>query len=167
MSTDSNAASAATNPTPAAPTAPAAEPKPTPPAPKETDWKAEARKHEDRAKEWKQKAEANEEAARRLAEIEAANQTELEKAMKRADEAEARYKALEVRALRAEVAAEKGVPVELLSGETKDEIEAVAERLIEFKGTKPPVGVRVPNQDKTPPTTTSGLAETARKLFGG
>lgn len=65
---------------PAAPAAPVVTV--TPPAqvepPKaETDWKAEARKWEDRAKE-------NSTAAARLADIEKANQTELEKAVEKA-----------------------------------------------------------------------------------
>lgn len=158
------AAPATPAPAPAAPEAPAAETAPKP----EPDWKAEARKHETRSKEWKAKAEQNEAAAQRLAELENASKSDLEKAQHAQQEAERKAAELEARALRAEVAAEKGVPIDLLTGSTRDEIEAAADRLIEFRGTKPPVGAHIPNQDKTPPEGAKGdLAETTRKIFGG
>lgn len=99
-----------------------------------TDWKAEARKWEARAKENATKARTNEGAAQRLQEIEDANRSELEKANARADAAERRAAEAEARSLRADVAAEKKVPVELLSGSTREELEAAADKLIEFKG---------------------------------
>lgn len=105
--------------------------------------------------------------ADKFTEIENANKTDLEKEQQRAAEAEARLAELELRATRAEVAAEKGVPADLLTGATRDEIEAAADRLIEFRGAKTPVGVHLPNQDKTPQGQKSDLGETARKLFGG
>lgn len=163
-----------TAPAPAAPAAPeaSADPAPegeveTPPEKAETDWKALARKHEDRAKAEKKRADENEAAARRLADIENSGKSEAEKAQQRAADAEAKLAEVEMRALRAEVAADKGVPADLLSGSTREEIEAVADRLIEFRGAKPTVGVHLPNQDKSPQKTTSGLAETAKKIFGG
>jgi hypothetical protein len=153
--------------TPAVPDAPATTTTTEPAEKAEPDWKAEARKHETRSKEWKAKAEQNETAAQRLAELENASKSDLEKAQIAQREAETKAAELEARALRAEVAAEKGVPIDLLTGSTKDEIEAAADRLIEFKGSKAPVGVHLPNQDKTPPATKSDLGETARKIFGG
>jgi thioesterase domain-containing protein len=84
---------------------PAPEPKPNEPAPPnspgpdpkpETDWKAEARK-------WEERAKANKDAAAKLAEIEAANQTEAEKAAARAEAAEKRAQELTDRTVRAEV----------------------------------------------------------------
>lgn len=106
--------------------------------------------------------------AAKFTEIENASKSDLEKAQQRADEAERKAAETERRALRAEVAAEKGVPVDLLTGSTKDEIEAAADRLLEFsKGAKPTVGSHLPNQDKSPQKNASGLADTARKLFGG
>lgn len=100
----------------------------------ETDWKAEARKWEARAKESKKDADANKSAAERLAEIEAANQTEAEKAATRAEAAEKRAAELEAQVLRAEIANTKGVPAALLTGSTKEELEAAADALIEFRG---------------------------------
>lgn len=102
--------------------------------PKETDWKAEARKWENRAKENLEKATSNETAAQRLAEIEEANQTEAEKVAARLAAVEARNAELETQAVRTEVALEKGVPVALLTGSTKEELEAAADALIAFRG---------------------------------
>ena len=77
--------------------------------------------------------------ASKLDEIEAANQTEAEKVAKRLAAAEKRAAELEVTALRATVAAAKGVPANLLSGSTQEEIESAADALIEFRGEKPDV----------------------------
>ena len=93
----------------------------------ETDWKAEARKWEDRAK-------ANTKAAERLAEIEESNKTELQKATDRAAAAEAKAAEVGARAMRAEVAAAKGIPAALLSGSTQEELEASADALLAFRG---------------------------------
>ena len=69
--------------TPDAPQPPAQEtpPDPTPPV-DETDWKAEARK-------WEQRAKENKTAAERLAELESANKSEIERATEKATAAEA------------------------------------------------------------------------------
>lgn len=72
--------------------------------------------------------------AARLAELEDANKTEAEKVQARLDAAEKRAVELESKALRAEVAAAKGVPVALLTGSTQDELEAAADALIAFRG---------------------------------
>lgn len=120
-------------------TAPAAQPAPVPTEPgteaptveapaQETDWKAEARKWEDRAK-------ANKSAAEKLAEIEEASKTADQKAAERLALAEKRAVDLEQKADRAEVAAEKGVPIGLIHGSTRAEMEAAADALITFKGT--------------------------------
>lgn len=76
--------------------------------------------------------------AAKLAEIEAANQTEAEKAQARLEAAERRAAELEVQALRAEVANEKGVPVKLLAGATREELESAADELIAFRGEQKP-----------------------------
>ena len=107
----------------------------TPDAPAETDWQAEARKWEKRSKENLATAKANEAAAKRLAELEESQKTEAQKVQERLDAAEKRAAELELKATRAEVAAAKGVPVELLSGSTQEELEAAADALIAFRGT--------------------------------
>lgn len=110
----------------AAPAAPEA-PKPAEPAQDTTDWKAEARKWEGRSKE-------NSGAAQRLAEIEEAKKTDEQKVTDRIAAAEKRAADLEAQVIRAEVAAAKGIPAELLHGGTKEEFEAAADALIAFRG---------------------------------
>lgn len=114
---------------PAEPKTPEA-PKPADPAQDLTDWKAESRKWEARAKE-------NTVAAQRLAEIEEEKKTDEQKVTDRIAAAEKRAADLESQVIRAEVAAAKGIPAELLHGGTKEQLEAEADALIAFKGTKP------------------------------
>lgn len=131
---------------PVVPATPVPDP-PKPTAPSEPDkapkdwqaeaekWKAFARKHEDSAK-------ANADKASRFDEFEEANKTEMQKAADRATAAEAKVAEFESRTLRAEVAASKGIPAALLSGSTKEELEASADALLAFRGekTKPDFG---------------------------
>jgi len=135
-------------PTPADVAPPAQAPDvPTPAAPPvpETDWKAEARK-------WEQRAKDNAPAVKRLAEIEEANKTAEQKsaeAIKRGEQAEAR-------ALRLEVALSKRLDPTLaarLQGSTKEELEADADALMALIPAKAPealpalpVGPTVPGQ---------------------
>lgn len=108
------------------------------PAQDSTDWKAEARKWEARAKENLAKASENERAAARLAELEEAQKTELQRAIDRAEKAEAEREQFALRALVADVATEKGVPADLLHGSTREELESVADSLLKFKGLTAP-----------------------------
>lgn len=143
--------------------APEAPETPTPEAPeKETDWKSESRKWEQRAKENLAAAKANEDAAKRLADIEESQKTEAQKTQERLDAAEKRASELEMKATRAEVAAEKGVPIALLSGVTKEEIEASADALLAFRG-EPANGPVVPKQGAQPDSTKTG---TPAQIFG-
>lgn len=118
------------------PTAPA-EPAEEAPA-QEPDWKAQARKWEERAKENKVKADANTAAAARLAELEEANKTAEQKAQERLEAAERRAAALEAKAVLADASAGTGVPKEILAGPAStsaDDLAAFAELIIAFKGT--------------------------------
>lgn len=63
-----------------------------------------------------------------------ASKSELQKLAERLAAAEKRLQEAEVKALRAEVAAAKGVPADLLHGSTKEELEAYADRLVQFRG---------------------------------
>jgi len=63
-----------------------------------------------------------------------ASKSELQKLAERLAAAEKRMQEAEVKALRAEVAAAKGVPADLLHGSTKEELEAYADRLVQFRG---------------------------------
>ena len=137
------------------------------PEPKEIDWKAEARKHEQRAKDNLAKAKENESAAQRLAEIEDANKTELEKVAARAEAAEKRAAELEAQSTRTEVAAEKGVPAALLTGSTKEELEASADALIAFRGDKSSKPLHVRKEGPSPTTQPNENTEFVSTLFGG
>lgn len=103
-------------------------------------------------------------AADRLSEIEAANQTEAEKAQARAEAAEKRAAELEAKALRAEVAASKGVPVSLLTGSTQEELEAAADALIAFRGEQKPAGPSSSSLGRVNSTTDIGAD--ARLILG-
>ena len=88
-------------------------------------WKGLARKHETRAKE-------NADKAKRFDALEAANKTELELATARAEAAERALSDAELNGERLSIALAKGLSPELaplLSGATKEEIEAHAELL--------------------------------------
>jgi len=87
--------------------------------------------------------------AAKFTEWENAQKTEAQKAQERLEAAERRAAELELKVIRAEVAAEKGVPAELLTGSTRDELIASADALIEFKGTQP-TGPVIPGQGKQP-----------------
>src|SRR5690242_675195 len=122
-------------------TTPAAETEPSEqetPKPKPTEtvefWKQKAREQEARAK-------ANAEAATRLQQFEDRDKTEAQKLTERAEAAERRAAEIEGRALRLEVAAEKGLTpaqAKRLVGETREQLEADADELLEtFKPAAP------------------------------
>lgn len=101
-------------------------PQPAVPAQEGTDWKAEARK-------WEERAKANKDAAERLAALEEAQKTEEQKTAERLAALEAeneKYRQAEqVSKWKQEVSAETEVPADLLAGSTLEEIQAHAERL--------------------------------------
>lgn len=93
----------------------------------ETDWKAEARK-------WEQRAKANSAASEELEALRTSSAADIAEAVKRAEEAEAKAAQLEAAAARERainaIAAETGVSAAVLgrmTGETEDEIRANAQ----------------------------------------
>lgn len=111
---------------------PADDPQPDPePKPDEgdgTDWKAEARK-------WEQRAKKNSDAAARLQEIEDAKKSAEQKLQEAADAAAQRAEQAEAQLMRLQVAASKGLTpaqAKRLSGSTQEELEADAEELLEM-----------------------------------
>lgn len=108
-------------------------------------WKAFARKHEADAKK-------NAEAAKKLKEIEDSKKSDLEKLTEKQTAAEQRAVEAELKALRLEVAAEKGLTpaqAKRLQGTTKEELEADADELLEsFKPADDdaPSGLRRPRE---------------------
>jgi len=71
--------------------------------------------------------------AEQLDRIEAANKTELQKAVERAEAAERRAGAAEFESLRASIASDKGVPASSLAGSTREELEAAADELLAWR----------------------------------
>ena len=140
--------------------------------PHETDWKAESRKWESRAKENLAAAKANEEAARRLARIEESQKTEAQKQQEALAAAEKRAADAELRVLRAEVAESmsdisKGIaiPASLLTGSTREELEASAQALIEFRGEQPKPGLLIPREGSEPLASGGSLGEQFAGFF--
>jgi hypothetical protein len=125
-----------TTPAPAATDKPQ-EPAQEPAAKPEIDWKAEARKHEQRAKE-------NAAKAKQFDELLESQKSEAQKLADRAAQAEAERDAAKLEALRVKVGAAKKLPadvVDLLKGDTEEELAAHADRLAEhFKASVRPSG---------------------------
>src|SRR5690606_15042539 len=95
--------------------------------------------------------------------------SEIQKAEKRAQDAEAEAEKLRVEKLRLEVAGIKGVPVALLSGSTKEEMEAAADTLLSWRGEVPDLGkpsTPKPNPQQGSPSSgkTSGRAAGAAEV---
>lgn len=80
-------------------------------SPPEVDWKA-------RSGEWEKRAKENKAKADRLDELEEAQKSAEQKAADRLAEAERRATAQEARANAAEVAAESGIPLDIIAGPT-------------------------------------------------
>ena len=118
------------NPTPEPAQDPKGEPTPEPKA-DETDWKAEARK-------WEQRAKENKGAADELTKIREANKTELQKAQERAEAAEQRAVANERRATQTQIASEFGVPLEAIHGDDEAAMRESAERLVAWRDSNKP-----------------------------
>ncbi|WP_341945658.1 DUF4355 domain-containing protein [Microbacterium sp. LWH11-1.2] len=94
-------------------------------------------------------------AAAELEKIREANKTEAQKAQERLEAAEKRAVELELKATRAEVAAAKSVPIELLSGSTQAELEASADALIAFRGQQASLHVATEGKSSTTSGTTA------------
>lgn len=107
-------------------------------APPAKDWQAEAEKWKALSRKHEEQSKSNADKARQYDEFTEAQKSELEKALDDAQKAAARAEAAEARELRAEVAADKGVPRNLLSGNTREEMEASADELLAFRGPTTP-----------------------------
>lgn len=97
------------------------------------------------------------EKARRLDEIEEANKSEIQKAVERAEAAEAALSASKAESLRLSVAAKYGITgdyLDLLHGADEESLVAVAQKLAPLIS-KAPSGPVVPTQGDTPPKSAS------------
>lgn len=140
------------------------------PAQESTDWKAEARK-------WEQRAKENSSAARRLAEIEEASKTELQKAMERAEAAEKSAARAQSEAMRARVLADHGITSEyadLVAGDDEDALVASAKKVQSLLNAQTSQDVEstsyvVPTegtQREALPLNSSELEDTLRRALG-
>lgn len=86
------------------------------------------------------------------------------------EQARARVAELEGKTLRTDVATEKGVPAALLTGDTREALEASADALLEFRGQTPqlPTGSYVPIEGRqNTDTPVDPKRELVRQLFKG
>ena len=129
----------------------------------EIDWKSKAR-------EWEKRAKDNKSAADRLAEIEAANQTEAEKAAARLAKAEQDAVEARAEATRYKIATESKLSAEdaaLLEHVTsEDGMRLIAQRLAGSESDKKQQGLHVPGEGKSPASAESEELRVARSLFG-
>lgn len=106
----------------------------------------------------------------RVKEFEDREKTEAQKQQEALEKAQRELAELTVAKTRAEVAAAKGVPVELLSGGTAEEVEAAAERLIAWRGQQPTEQQRfiVPAEGGQPsiPLNGDGLETALKQALG-
>jgi hypothetical protein len=148
-----------------APAAPPAQETPPEPAPEveETDWKAEARK-------WEQRAKENKSAADRLAELEDANKSEIQKASDKATAAEKAAAEAKAEALRWKVAAKHGITEEdadlFLTGTDEETLTKQAQRLTERVTDRKKNGNHVPREGSTTTKPKEDeMREFTRRLF--
>lgn len=105
-------------------------------------------------------------AADELAKIKESQKTEAQKLQEERDKATAELASERAARIRAEVAATKGIPANLLSGSTQEELEASADALIAFRGDVPK-GPVIPGQGKSPNTSIAQDPSTAFAEFLG
>ena len=133
---------------------------------KDIDWVAQARKWEQRAKDANKRVKELEPVAAKAVELEEASKSELQKAQERAEAAERALAEATATAARAEVAAAKGVPVALLSGDTREALEASADALLAFRDETARKGNYAPSEGRTSNIDKGGeLREFTRNLF--
>lgn len=110
--------------------------------------------------------------AARLDEIEESQKSELEKLQERAATAEQRAAEFERQALKAQIAAETGVPVEVLHGDSEESIRAAAQKVIEWreagkKAPPKPKGLKSGAAGSETPAGKERAAAALRQLRGG
>ena len=106
----------------------------------QVDWEAEARKWKELSRKNESRMKENAEKARLYDEAQEQGKSELQKALDKAAQAEARAAAMEAEAMRAKVAAATGVDADLLSGSSEEELRASAERLLAWRAVQVPKG---------------------------
>lgn len=153
---------------PAAPASPDDVPAQEPGEPLEAkadiDWKAKAR-------DWEKRAKANSDAATRLAKIEEANKTEVQRAADRLSAAEKDAADARRDALRYRIASKFQVGDEdaelFLTGDDEDTLTRQAKRLTERDTERKKQGNFVPREGNNPTPDNGSDREAVRSLFGG
>jgi hypothetical protein len=137
----------------------------------ETDWKAEARKWEERSKANNEEKKSLEAAAQKWAEYQEAQKTEAEKTAERLASVETEAASARTELLRYKVSAAKGIPetaLKFLSGNTEEELAASADEILALLGTagttKPALApVRTQGASKDAAASTGDVLEDIRR----
>lgn len=131
----------------------------------EVDWKAAARKWESRAKESFKRVQELEPLSERLSSLEEESRTKISEAEGRAQSVAAELAEATGRLLRMEVASDKGVPVDMLVGDSREALEASAEKLIEFRDKSLAKGNYAPSEGEFNRSGGQGEREFVSSLF--
>lgn len=116
------------------------------------DWEAKYKEMQKHSREWEKRAKAAEPAAKKLADIEEASKSELEKAQAALAQVQKDAAEKEAAALRAQVALEKGLTpsqAKRLVGSSREELETDADELLaDLKASKSPAAPTTEGQGK-------------------
>jgi hypothetical protein len=110
---------------------------PAAPDPEVRDWQAEATKWKALSRQNEAQAKANADKAKQYDEFQESQKSELQKAQDTAAKWEAQYKQAQTQALRAETAAKNNIPVELLTADNAEALDAQVQALLAFKTPQP------------------------------
>lgn len=117
----------------------------------------------------RERADAAEKAARdalaKVQEYEDRDKSEAQKQQEALERAQRELAELTVAKTRAEVAAARGVPADLLNGSTQEELEASADALIAFKGEQQVQKLIIPNEGGSPSSRSTGSTADAFAAF--
>lgn len=131
------------------------------------DWKAKYEALLGHSRDWEKKAKANKEAAEKLAELEKANRTDSEKIAQLEKRIGEKERAEERARLVAKVAAEKGVPAELIAGDDEESMSAWADKLKAAMTPKPAAKVEKPGSfDRGGAGGDDPMRDVVKQLFG-
>ena len=132
----------------------------------EPDYKALYEQEKAHSRSWEKKAKANREAADQLESLQKDGKTPQERISELESRLDAKEKAEARARLVAKVAQEKGVPADLLTGDTEAQLEAYADKLLAYGKRKPAARVENPGSFAKGGKDESGVRRLTRELFG-
>lgn len=103
----------------------------------EPDWQAEAEKWKALSRKNEAQAKANADAAKQWSEFQESQKSETDKLKEHAAELETQLKQAQTTALRSQYAAKNQIPLELLTADTEDALDAQVKALLAFRTPKP------------------------------